>query len=546
MKKKRSSMRRKITHTAHHVRTSWNKLDKRYVFTGVFAITGLLVLVAIKAAPPVAKFEAESGSGSGTSVGLDGTASNGQFLQFGSGQSPPTEGGGIDFPTNPTYQQSSVSQYGITWTFDKAYTVGKYANGDWWVKGPVVVTSITPAANRSSMYHGENINPGKGGWNYDKDINGTTSSNFQAFTYPRTVQPGSSIVKTVSRPPTRDLSKHPRTALQDAAILTVVADNPPQNGATAFRPPFFGSAKPQYLTTNLRMNLWPSLPIPSGMASTPTLAEANSRFSRAQMDFGIGNTFNERIHAANNGQLSYGGYIAQAVNNTVLRLMLSEPIDQKSQGIISIVQYGIDLAPMVQAGSYICADIQLNCAGHGGGRHLPISIAATLLNAQPIRDVINSKQDAFIQNYTVNWRNAPTPLWGDKICTVEEYNRMFHDSDASGSRSCRDPYGYIDGGYFPGASYQGINNANFEGDAVALHLMPSLKESWPQADEFLKYMDRVKDFGAWTKPDPYNRDPAKHGDRSTIISDGFDSPLAKTLWNTHNLSGRITTNWAGL
>ena len=37
-----------------------------------------------------------------------------------------------------------VTQYEITWYFDKAYTVGQFANGDWWVLGPVTITRITP------------------------------------------------------------------------------------------------------------------------------------------------------------------------------------------------------------------------------------------------------------------------------------------------------------------------------------------------------------------------------------------------------------------
>ncbi|MCK5879158.1 MAG: hypothetical protein KAH24_05240 [Holophagae bacterium] len=38
---------------------------------------------------------------------------------------------------------SSVTQYGITWTFKGAPKTGQYANGDTWVVGPVTVVSIT-------------------------------------------------------------------------------------------------------------------------------------------------------------------------------------------------------------------------------------------------------------------------------------------------------------------------------------------------------------------------------------------------------------------
>ena len=39
---------------------------------------------------------------------------------------------------------SQVSQYGITWKFDRDYPVGQFVNGDWWVVGPVTVVSVTP------------------------------------------------------------------------------------------------------------------------------------------------------------------------------------------------------------------------------------------------------------------------------------------------------------------------------------------------------------------------------------------------------------------
>src|SRR5512146_1572656 len=40
--------------------------------------------------------------------------------------------------------KESVSQYGITWTFDKPAPVGQFVNGDWYVVGPVTVTAIDP------------------------------------------------------------------------------------------------------------------------------------------------------------------------------------------------------------------------------------------------------------------------------------------------------------------------------------------------------------------------------------------------------------------
>jgi len=41
---------------------------------------------------------------------------------------------------------NQISQYGITWTFDKDYRVGQFANGDHWVVGPVTIVCISPAS----------------------------------------------------------------------------------------------------------------------------------------------------------------------------------------------------------------------------------------------------------------------------------------------------------------------------------------------------------------------------------------------------------------
>jgi hypothetical protein len=45
-----------------------------------------------------------------------------------------------------------VTQYEMTWNFDKAYTVGQFANGDWWVLGPVTITNITPTYHQHDFW----------------------------------------------------------------------------------------------------------------------------------------------------------------------------------------------------------------------------------------------------------------------------------------------------------------------------------------------------------------------------------------------------------
>src|ERR1700704_6156814 len=40
---------------------------------------------------------------------------------------------------------AELTQYGVTWTFDRPATCGQFVTGDWWVVGPVTVTRVTPS-----------------------------------------------------------------------------------------------------------------------------------------------------------------------------------------------------------------------------------------------------------------------------------------------------------------------------------------------------------------------------------------------------------------
>ena len=40
--------------------------------------------------------------------------------------------------------RESVSQYGITWTFEQPARAGQFVNGDWYVVGPVTIKTIDP------------------------------------------------------------------------------------------------------------------------------------------------------------------------------------------------------------------------------------------------------------------------------------------------------------------------------------------------------------------------------------------------------------------
>ena len=133
------------------------------------------------------------------------------------------------------FSATSITQYGITWTFDSDYVTGQFANGDYWVLGPVTIDSITPHFTGTS--HGWEVNPDVG------DLQGleAAAGNFSADVVPNlpyTANGGESILKARSSG-----SGGARGCIQVAAVLTIVEAVPPDSGATVFRPPVCGYGK---------------------------------------------------------------------------------------------------------------------------------------------------------------------------------------------------------------------------------------------------------------------------------------------------------------
>jgi hypothetical protein len=168
---------------------------------------------------------------------------------------------------------SSVSQYGITWQFDHSYTVGQFANGDWWVLGPVTITSITPAYRTRDFWDYTTAKT-KGvvfkkinGWQVNPTSLGNQGFDETNFEFDSTLVPdlpylalpGQSIVKAISdtNPAHRANTPGPDPVTGDpsplwtAAVLTVVGAVPPDSGSTVFRPPYVDANKPYYSITGV-------------------------------------------------------------------------------------------------------------------------------------------------------------------------------------------------------------------------------------------------------------------------------------------------------
>jgi hypothetical protein len=99
----------------------------------------------------------------------------------------------------PAGYTSSITQYGITWTFNAQHQYGQFVNGDYWVVGPVTIVSISHvhAAGVRDDLNGTMVNPRVvASQGYHPDSNNYDSLLDYSTQLPFTVTPGDSVVST--------------------------------------------------------------------------------------------------------------------------------------------------------------------------------------------------------------------------------------------------------------------------------------------------------------------------------------------------------------
>jgi hypothetical protein len=372
---------------------------------------------------------------------------------------------------------TSISQFGVTFHFSEARPYGQFANGEYWVLGPVTLTRIQP--DFSNGNNGWEVNP-KVRWEQGFQANGPGYDASLMPTLPYIASSSQSIVKVIG-------GDFRGSVVKTAVVLTVLMEPPPDDGADVFRPPYIGDSKPLYRVADLRTDLIPSYP-PTGLP--PSLESVVEKFSRClRMD-----------HHANfprkfrpwDAMWDYQPGNTEDINNALLRLMLNDPIEEKRPAIIQVTQHALDRAYAVLNGYRRRDD------GHNPNHRILAGWAAVLLDIAPVKDVLASA--ILHEDYYLS-KLGTVALWGEPSSELAYWNYVM---TGSGSRSNRDPYGYIDGGAHNRAGYQYIVSQSWKGQVLATHLMPALILSWRpiQWPILAEYVDRWVNFGVWTDPDP--------------------------------------------
>lgn len=288
---------------------------------------------------------------------------------------------------------TSVSQFGITWSFESDHQVGKYANGDWWVVGPVTITDITPRSVNDNGWikNGTQLNsPISGAQGFDN------SMDYMSYKEERNVSPNitgsplhvetGSLVSSVSKS-----TKDNRPQLQTAAILTVVAAPPPDG---AFRPAPVGSdTTSKWTKYDLDYSVLRKLPVVPEVRSIDYLA---TKFERPWLELNP-NWTGRYIHPEEN-QPDYGRDMSKLLGDAMLALQFNYSDSKKETLLIRLVQYGLDVY-----GTAVEGGVWTDLGGHNQGRKMPLLFAGKLLNATEILDYGDAEKHFIFQEDRQTW-----------------------------------------------------------------------------------------------------------------------------------------------
>ncbi len=297
-----------------------------------------------------------------------------------------------------------VSQYGITWTFDKPVRAGQFVNGDWYVVGPAEVVAIDPAPlygseiPASELDHMDRERPEgqrvRNGFMlnppaamkvaYDSGVRNWFDPSL-IRKLPVAMVPGDSLVSTISMPKGLVLHAQLRNKIErgvgdsspirTAAVLTCVDRPQPPD---AFRPAFCDRRQKTYLARQLRRELLPTV---AATESAPS-ASQYIRFTRRPW-VGTGFFgFEEPVENMPQYGLEYG----RVVGISALLLCTDLPPQQKEPLLVNLTQIGIDLDGMIRSGH----PGWTGWGGHGSGRKLPIVFAGILLGDDELANINRS------------------------------------------------------------------------------------------------------------------------------------------------------------
>lgn len=410
--------------------------------------------------------------------------------------------------------RESVSQYGMTWTFDKPAHVGQFVNGDFYVVGPVTVKKIDPKPlygaqiPRNQLDHmdkerkeeqrvrnGFMLNPPAAmKVSYDSGVrNWFDPSLIQKL--PVAMKPGDSLVTTISMPKGLVLNAPLRNKIErgvedsspirTAAVLTCVPEPLP---ADAFRPAFCDRGQKIYLARDLKRELLPKAAAVKNMADVKLYTRFTQRPWVGTCFFG----FEEPVE----NMPSYGLEYGRVAGISALLLCTDLKPEQKEALLDNYVQIGIDLGGMIRAGHPGFEGF----GGHGSGRKIPIVFAGLLLGDEQLANINRSFPKAHFGEdeqtaYGDSWTGAKVVFTGHR--GIDEATGIARAG--TGPYEHTQPATWKAGDNTSEAYRRCCTSVGWVAQALAMRLMHA-EAAWSH-DAFFDYVDRwmYEDDGEFVK-----------------------------------------------
>ncbi len=452
-----------------------------------------------------------------------------------------------------------ISQFGITWTFDQPVEFGQFANGDYWVVGPVTIVDIFPPSTEINgrVSNGSMINPSPKngstqgydssmyrnyGPSFDPALNVARPNNQSlSSSNPLVVPTSSSLVSSISL-----ADEGARPQLETAAILTVLDEAAPDG---SFRPAYSGTDKSiRFHKDQIDWSLLKNLP---HVESTPQMSVVERYFERPWIDH-VPGWLGDYHHPTGNLP-NYGRDISARVGIGAVMLHLDFPQAEKEKLLYRYLQVGIDLYGVVNDGGQ---DNWVPNGGHASGRKWPIVFAGLMFADTNMQNIGpgdgtgaayfgEDAQTFFVTQSDIDASHNPDT----RGCEPTEYDQSDLGLPEWGIRhatsSSKDNKSWC-------AVYRTCCTANsWAGFVLAAHLMDA-KQIWNH-DALFDYQDRYMDRetpGEWTRCfDPFTevmwdtyRDASIPSETKLNLVGISGDGTARLSWSP-SVTGPATATW---